>query len=81
MKKNIINLAVATTLGLAAFAASAEDMYRGSWYLVPGATYMNTDSDLDANNGGGAFLKLGKELSPSWDIQGGLGYNLSLIHI
>ncbi len=75
MKKNIINLAVATTLGLAAFAASAEDMYRGSWYLVPGATYMNTDSDLDANNGGGAFLKLGKELSPSWDIQGGLGYN------
>ena len=75
MKKNIINLAVATTLGLAAFAASAEDMYRGSWYLVPGATYMNTDSDLDANYGGGAFLKLGKELSPSWDIQGGLGYN------
>lgn len=75
MKKNMINLAVATTLGLAAFAASAEDMYRGSWYLVPGATYMNTDSDLDANNGGGAFLKLGKELSPSWDIQGGLGYN------
>ncbi|HQM88073.1 MAG TPA: flagellar motor protein MotB, partial [Methylotenera sp.] len=41
MKKNIINLAVATTLGLAAFAASAEDMYRGSWYLVPGASYMN----------------------------------------
>ena len=36
---------------------------------------MNTDSDLDANNGGGVFLKLGKELSPSWDIQGGLGYN------
>ena len=60
MKKNIINLAVATTLGLAALSASAEDMYRGSWYLVPGATYMNTDSDLDANNGGGVFLKLVK---------------------
>ena len=75
MKKNLINLAVAATLGLAAFAASAEDMYRGAWYAVPGVSYMNTDSDLDANNGGGAFIKLGKELSPSWDLQGGLGYN------
>jgi OOP family OmpA-OmpF porin len=75
MKKNIISIAVATTLGLAAFAATAEDMYRGAWYAVPGLSYMNTDSDLDADNGAGAFIKLGKELSPSWDIQGGLGYN------
>ncbi len=75
MKKNLISIAVAATLGLAAFAASAEDMYRGAWYAVPGVSYMDTDSDLEANNGGGAFIKLGKELSPSWDIQGGLGYN------
>jgi OOP family OmpA-OmpF porin len=75
MNKNLINIAVAATLGLAAFAASAEDMYRGAWYAVPGVSYMNTDSDLEANNGGGAFIKLGKELSPSWDLQGGLGYN------
>jgi OOP family OmpA-OmpF porin len=75
MKKNIISIAVAATLGLAAFAASAEDLYRGAWYAVPGVSYLHTDSDLDANNGGGAFIKLGKELSPSWDIQGGLGYN------
>jgi OOP family OmpA-OmpF porin len=75
MKKNLINLAVAATLGLAAFAASAEDMYRGAWYAVPGVSYMNTDNDLNANNGPGVFLKLGKELSDSWDIQGGLGYN------
>lgn len=75
MKKNLISLAVAASLGLAAFSASAEDLYRGAWYAVPGVSYLNTDSDLDANNGGGAFIKLGKELSPSWDIQGGLGYN------
>lgn len=75
MKKNLIGFAVAASLGLAALSASAEDMYRGAWYAVPGVSYMNTDSDLDANNGGGAFIKLGKELSPSWDIQGGLGYN------
>lgn len=75
MKKNLISLAVAATLSIAAIAASAEDMYRGAWYAVPGVSYLNTDSDLAANNGGGAFIKLGKELSPSWDIQGGLGYN------
>lgn len=75
MKKNIISVAVAATLGMVAFSAAAEDMYRGAWYALPGISYMNTDGDLEANNGGGAFIKLGKELSPSWDIQGGLGYN------
>lgn len=75
MKKNLINIAVATTLGLAAFTASADDMYRGAWYALPGGSYMHTDRDLDADNGGGAFIKLGKEVSPSWDIQGGIGYN------
>lgn len=75
MKKNMINIAVAATLGLAAFAASAEDMYRGAWYAVPGVSYMDTDNDLDAKDGYGGFLSLGKELSPSWDIQGRLGYN------
>ena len=75
MNKKFMGLAVAATLGLTALSASAEDMFRGAWYLLPGVSYMHTDSDLDANNGGGAFIKLGKELSPSWDIQGGLGYN------
>ena len=62
MKNNLIKIAVAATLSFAAFTASADDMYRGAWYLVPGVSYMNTDSDLDANNGGGAFIKLGKEV-------------------
>jgi OOP family OmpA-OmpF porin len=75
VKKNILSLAVAATLGLAAFSAVAEDMYRGAWYAVPGVSLMDTDSDLGAKNGGGAFIKLGKELSPRWDIQGGIGYN------
>ncbi len=75
MKKNIIGLAVAATLGMTSFAAAAEDMYRGAWYLVPGVSYLHTDSDLDANNGGGAFIRLGKELSDHWDIQGGLSYD------
>ncbi|PPC88331.1 MAG: flagellar motor protein MotB [Methylotenera sp.] len=75
MKKNLISLAVAATLSLTAFAVSAEDMYRGAWYAVPGVSYMNTDSDLEADNGGGGFIAIGKELSPSWDLQGRLGHN------
>jgi OOP family OmpA-OmpF porin len=75
MNKNLIGLAVAATLSLTTLTASADDMFRGAWYVVPGASYMHTDSDLNANNAGGAFIKLGKEFSPSWDIQGGLDYN------
>jgi OOP family OmpA-OmpF porin len=77
MKNNLIKIAVAATLGLAALSASAEDMYRGAWYVLPGISYMNTDKDINASNGGGAFVKFGKELSPSWDLQGGLGYTTS----
>lgn len=77
MKVNLIKIAVAATLGLVALSASAEDMYRGAWYALPGISYMNTDKDINASNGGGAFIKFGKELSPSWDLQGGLGYNTS----
>lgn len=76
MKKNLIGLAVAATLSLTALAVSAEDMYRGAWYAVPGVSYMHTDNDLKADNGvHGGFISIGKELSPSWDLQGRLGYN------
>ncbi len=75
MKKSFLGLAIASAFVFASQVAQAEDMYRGAWYVVPGATYMNTDNDLDADNGRGAFLSLGKELSEHWDIQGRLGYN------
>lgn len=75
MKKNFLSLAIASAFVLASQVAQAEDMYRGAWYVVPGATYMNTDNDLEADNGRGGFLAIGKELSEHWDIQGRLGYN------
>lgn len=75
MKKNILSIAVTASLGFVACAASAEEAFQGAWYAVPGVSYMSSDNDLKANDGGGAFIKLGKELSPSWDIQGGVGYN------
>lgn len=77
MKRKLIHIAIATSLSLVAQAASAEDMYRAAWYALPGISYMDTDQDLNAGNGGGAFIKFGKELSPSWDVQGGVGYNTS----
>jgi OmpA-OmpF porin, OOP family len=75
MNKKIVGLAVAATLGFTTLTASAEDMFRGAWYAVPGVSYMNTDSDIDSDNAPGAFISIGKELSQSWDLQGRLGYN------
>lgn len=75
MKKSILSFAVATALVAAFQTAQADDMYRGAWYAVPGISYMNTDNDVDADNGRGGFLAIGKELSEHWDIQGRLGYN------
>ena len=74
MKKNMMGLAVAAALSLVAISASAEDMYRGAWYAVPGASYLNTDSDVKSDDGAGAFIRLGKEISDHWDVQVGGGY-------
>jgi OmpA-OmpF porin, OOP family len=80
MKKNLIGLAVTATLSLSAFAVHAEDMFRGAWYLVPSVDYMHADNDLNSKSSGyGASIKLGKELSESWDLQGGIGYNTSKV--
>lgn len=74
MNKKLIGLAVAATLSLSAFSASAEDMYRGAWYGGAGIAAMDTDNDLEAGNGVGPYLSIGKELSRSWDLQGRFGY-------
>lgn len=75
MRVKIIKTAVAATLALVSLASSAEDMYRGSWYVLPGVSMIDTDDDLEAEHGRGAFLKFGKEISQNWDLQGGIGYN------
>lgn len=74
MNKKLVGLAVAATLSLTAVSASAEDMYRGAWYGGAGIAGMDTDNDLEAGNGVGPYLTIGKELSQSWDLQGRLGY-------
>jgi OmpA-OmpF porin, OOP family len=74
MNKKLVGLAVVATLSLTAVSASAEDMYRGAWYGGAGIAGMDTDNDLEASNGAGGYITIGKELSQSWDLQGRFGY-------
>ncbi len=75
MKRNLITIALAGAIGLSATAASADDdAYQGSWYALAGASAVHPDSDIDADNGAGGFLRLGKELSEHWDVQLGGGH-------
>lgn len=74
MKKKLLGLMIASTMAFGS-TANADEMYDGAWYLLPGVSYMNTDNDLDAKDGGGVFLKFGREISQHWDLQGGIGYN------
>lgn len=75
MQKKIIKIAIGASLGLSTLGAIAEDMYRGVWYAVPGISYMHTDNDLEADNGRGGFLSIGKEINQNWDLQARLGHN------
>ena len=74
MKKNIVNIALMAVFSLVATQSVAEEAYSGSWYALPGISYMNTDSGLDADNGYGASLRFGKQISDHWDVQAGGSY-------
>ncbi len=74
MQNNRIRLVLGAVLSLVALNALANDSYSGAWYAVPGVSLIDTDKDLAAKNGAGASIRLGKELSPHWDIQSGINY-------
>ena len=74
MKSKIIGAAVATTLALSTFNAFAEEAYTGSWYALPGISYLNTDSELKADDGAGLSLRAGKAIAEHWDVQIGASY-------
>jgi OOP family OmpA-OmpF porin len=74
MKKNLIGMVVAGAIGVIAMPASAEDMYRGAWYALPGISYNWTDSALNADDGLGGFIRAGKEINEKWDLQVGGSY-------
>jgi OmpA-OmpF porin, OOP family len=76
MKAKLINVAAAGVFALAAgVATAADDVYRGSWYVVPGVSLLNADSDLQSKRTAPAVsLRLSRELSPNWDVQLGGSY-------
>ncbi len=74
MKKNMVNIALMAVFSLVATHSVAEEAYSGRWYALPGISYINTDSDLDADNGYGASLRFGKQISDHWDVQAGGSY-------
>ena len=74
MKKNLIGVLLAASLGMVATTSFAEDMYRGAWYALPGVSYNWTDSDLKADDDLGGFIRAGKEINEQWDLQLGGSY-------
>ena len=66
-----ILVACLTLIGTNAFA---EDSYKGSWYALPGVSYLNAGSDLNVKDGVGGALRGGKQLDENWDIQFGTSY-------
>ena len=70
-----MGLLLMAVLGLTSFAALADDSaYKGSWYALPGLSYNWTDSDLNAKDDVGGFIRAGKEISQNWDVQFGGSY-------
>lgn len=81
-------LAVAVSLlGLAVSGAAHADPYNDnqpagaynpSWYVMPSLNAMDPDDDFGTGHRGeGLGLRLGKPISPSWDIQFGPTYSRS----
>lgn len=61
-----------------AYEKPAAGTYHPSWYIAPSLNAMDPDHQFDADKiGGGGGLRMGKPISPSWDIQFGTTYSRS----
>ncbi len=74
MKKNILKAALTVFFAFIALEACAQDSYKGSWYALPGVSYVNVGSDLKSDDGAGVSFRVGKQLDQNWDIQFGGTY-------
>jgi OOP family OmpA-OmpF porin len=75
MKANFLSKLLVSLFLLSGQQVYAENNSESAWYLLPGASYTNTDSEVKSDNGMGGFIKLGKQINPSWDIQLGANYS------
>lgn len=81
MKKNILAAVAAIACGIcmrdAAAQDGAEQAYNPSWYVAPSIGQLRPDpSFMDGLDKGGpaASLRLGRAITPSWDVQLGESY-------
>jgi OmpA-OmpF porin, OOP family len=84
MIKNTLKLTSIALLGCAISnavhaqtqSASYSTSYNPSWYIAPSVNLINPDNNFSLDNRGeGLGLRLGKPISPSWDIQFGPTYS------
>lgn len=76
MNTRLSSFTLAAGFCLFSLTPHADEMYQGSWYVLPGVSMLFADDELESKHRGvGLFLKFGKEVAPHWDIQGGLTYN------
>lgn len=64
-------LGCAAALPVLAQSGAYDRGYNPSWYVMPSILAMDPDSDFTGRRGEGGALRLGKPVSPSWDIQFG----------
>ena len=58
------------------YGSSDKDNYNPSWYVAPSLNLMAPEDKFGtSHHGGGAGLRFGKPISPSWDIQFGTVYS------
>ncbi len=75
MKAKFLTLAVAGTFSILSATAHAEEGFQGSWYVVPGISLLNADTDVKSDRTAPAgSLRIGKQLSEHFDVQVGGSY-------
>jgi hypothetical protein len=57
MIKKLLLIAAASNIALISLSANADDGYKGSWYVLPTASYVMTGSDLKADKAISAALQ------------------------
>lgn len=72
LNKTALALAV-LACGTYANAQGQSSDYASSWYVAPSINSMDADPMFNASNGdAGVGLRVGKALSPNWDVQMGI---------
>lgn len=71
--KHLTHIALAVTVLTCGFAQAQMTDFNPSWYISPSVNVSQPDNQMGADrNTNGIGLRMGKPISPAWDIQFGL---------